>query len=266
MAVKANPIVFIHGLWLHPTSWAAWGDLFNKAGYDVLSPGWPGDQDTVEQARANPDSVADVGIDDIVGNYATVIASLEAPPILIGHSFGGLIAERLLGQNLGAAAVAIDAARIKGVLVLPLSELRSGFPVLKNPANKHRSVMLTAEEFQYAFGNAVSEDESKQLYDKWAIPGPGRPLFEAAEANFAPHSPAKVDTDNPTRGPLLLIGGGEDHTVPEAVTKSTLKQYRDSPATTDFLDFPDRGHSLTIDSGWRELADASHAWLEKQGL
>jgi len=219
-----------------------------------------------EQARDNPDSVADVGIDDIVGTYANVIASLEAPPILIGHSFGGLIAERLLGQNLGAAAVAIDAAGIKGVLVLPLSELRSRFPVLKNPANEHRSVMLTAEEFRYAFGNAVSEDESNQLYDKWAIPGPGRPLFEAAKANFARHSPAKVDTDNPTRGPLLLIGGGEDHTVPEAVTKSTLKQYRDSPAATDFLDFRDRGHSLTIDSGWQAIADASHAWLERQGL
>jgi pimeloyl-ACP methyl ester carboxylesterase len=266
MATKANSIMFIHGLWLHPTSWGAWEDLFNKAGYDVSSPAWPGDQDTVEEARANPDSVANVGLDDIVGNYANVIASLEAPPILIGHSFGGLVAERLLGMNLGAAAVAIDAAQIKGVYALPFSELRSGFPVLKNPANKHRAVMLTPEEFRYGFGNAIPGSESDELWGRWAIPGPGRPLFEAAEANLEPHSPATVDTHNPDRGPLLLIAGGEDHTVPEAITKSTLKHYKDSPATTDFLEFPDRGHSLTIDSGWHEIAKASQEWLGEHGL
>ena len=177
-----------------------------------------------------------------------------------------MIAQKLLGQDLAAAAVAIDAAQIKGVLPLPLSALRATLPVFKNPANKHRAVSLTAEQFRYAFGNAISEEESDELFERWAIPAPGKPLFEAAAANFNPHSPAKVDTANEMRGPLLLIMGGQDHTVPEAVTKATLKQYRHSDAVTDIMEFPDRAHSLTIDSGWREVADASLAWLKEQAL
>ena len=177
-----------------------------------------------------------------------------------------MIAEKLLGQGLAAAAVAIDAAQIKGVLRLPISSLRSTLPVFKNPANKHRSVMLTAEQFRYSFGNALSEDESNDLYERWAIPAPARPLFESAAANFSPHSPAAVDTDNPDRGPPLFIAGGQDHTVPEAITKSTLKQYKDSPAVTELKEFPERGHSLTIDTGWKEVAQASLTWLETEGL
>ena len=188
MAQKANPVVFIHGLWLHASSWEPWEDFFRKAGYDTVAPGWPGDQDTVELARANPDSVANKGIDDVTNHYAAIIETLPSPPILIGHSFGGMIAEKLLGMNKGAAAVGIDAAQIKGVLRLPLSALHSTLPVFKNPANKHKSVSLTADQFRFSFGNAISEEESNQLYEKWAVPSPGRPLFEAAAASLSRHS------------------------------------------------------------------------------
>ncbi|HEY0812252.1 MAG TPA: alpha/beta hydrolase [Pseudonocardia sp.] len=261
-----TPVVFIHGLWLHASSWTPWMELFAAAGYAPVAPGWPGDPDTVEEARANPESIADHGIDDVVAHYAALIEGLPSKPILIGHSFGGMVAQKLLGQNLAVATVAVDAAQIKGVLPLPLSALRATLPVFKNPANKHKAVSLTAEQFRFAFGNAISEQESNALFDAWAIPAPGKPLFEAAAANFDPHSPAKVDTANELRGPLLLMTGGKDHTVPEAVTRATLKQYRHSDAVTDLLEFPDRAHSLTIDAGWREVADAALAWLGKQAL
>jgi pimeloyl-ACP methyl ester carboxylesterase len=260
------PVVFIHGLWLHATSWAPWLDLYRQAGYEPVAPGWPGIPDTVAQARAEPDSIAGHGIEDITRHYAGIIDGLPDRPILVGHSFGGMIAEKLLGEGYGAAAVAIDAAQIKGVLPLPLSALRSTLPVFKNPANIHKAVSLTAEQFRYSFGNAISETESGDLYERWSIPSPGRPLFEAAAANFSLHSPDKVRTRNEDRGPLLLIMGGQDHTVPEAITKSTLKQYRHSDAVTDLEEFPDRGHSLTIDPGWPAVAQASVAWLDKQGL
>jgi pimeloyl-ACP methyl ester carboxylesterase len=261
-----TPVVFIHGLWLHASSWTPWSDLFRAAGYAPVAPGWPGVPDTVEAARANPEAIAGRGIEDVADHYAAIIEELPRPPILIGHSFGGMIAEKLLGDDRAAAAIAIDAAQIKGVLPLPLSALRSTLPVFKNPANRRHAVSLTAEQFRYSFGNAVSEGESDELYEQWTIPAPGKPLFQAAVANFSPRSPARVDTQNEHRGPLLLIMGGQDHTVPEVVTKATAKQYRHSAAVTELLEFPDRGHSLTIDSGWREVADACLAWLDKQGL
>ena len=261
-----TPVVFIHGLWLHATSWAPWAELFSEAGYDPIAPGWPGDPDTVEAARANPDALADHGIDDVTRHYQAIIDTLAARPILIGHSFGGMIAEKLLGLDYGAAAIGIDAAQIKGVLPLPLSALHATLPVFKNPANKHKAVSLTAEQFRFSFGNAVSPEESDALYERWTIPAPGKPLFEAAAANFSLHSPAKVNTANEGRGPLLLVMGGRDHTVPEVITKATVKQYRHSSAVTDLEEFADRGHSLTIDSGWREVADVCLAWLAKQGL
>jgi pimeloyl-ACP methyl ester carboxylesterase len=266
MSTDRTPVVFIHGLWLHATSWASWVELYREAGYEPLAPGWPGDPDTVEAARANPEGLAGHGIDEVTGHYAKIIEQLPARPVLIGHSFGGMIAEKLLGEDYGAGAIAIDAAQIKGVLPLPLSSLHSTLPVFKNPANKHKAVSLTAEQFRYSFGNAISEEESNELYERWAIPAPGRPLFEAAAANFELHSPAKVNTRNENRGPLLLVMGGRDHTVPEVITKATLKQYRHSDAITDLTEFADRGHSLTIDSGWRDVADQCLAWLARQGL
>ncbi|GAA2569109.1 alpha/beta fold hydrolase [Winogradskya consettensis] len=259
-------IVFIHGLWLHATSWDPWQEFFTAAGYDTVAPEWPGTPDTVAEARANPDSIADHGIDAVTEHYLSFLDGLGEPPILIGHSFGGMIAQKILGLGRAAAVVAVDAAQIKGVLPLPLSALHATLPVFKNPANIRRAVSLTAEQFRYGFGNAISEEESAGLYDRWTIPAPGRPLFEAAAANFSLHSPAAVDTGNTSRGPLLLIAGGKDHTVPEVITEATAKQYRHSPAVTELVAFPDRGHSLTIDNGWREVAQTSLDWLHAQGL
>jgi pimeloyl-ACP methyl ester carboxylesterase len=264
--MSGTPVVFIHGLWLHSTSWQPWINKFEQAGYAPVAPEWPGVAANIEAARLSPDSIANRGIQEVFDSYVEFIRELPEKPIVVGHSFGGLFAQKLLGEDHAAAAVAIDAAQIKGVLPLPLSALHSTLPVFKNPANSRHAVSLTAEQFRYSFGNAVSEQESDELFNRWSIPAPGRPLFEAAAANFSLHSPAKVETGNEARGPLLLIMGGKDHTVPEAITKSTAKQYRHSSAVTDLLEFPDRGHSLTIDSGWEEVADASLNWLKQQGL
>jgi len=266
MAEAGTPVVFVHGLWLYADSWGAWVDLFRDAGYAPTAPGWPGDSSTIEETRSQPDRVAGHGIDDVVEHYARIIDGLDARPIVIGHSFGGLVVQRLLGQDLAAAAVAIDAAPIKGVVYLPLSALRVASVALRNPANKKRAVALTAKQFRYGFGNAVSAAESNELCERWTIPSPGKPLFEAASASLSPRLPAKVNTDNAARGPLLLTAGGKDHTVPPAIIKSTLKQYRKSPAVTDVKEFPDRGHSLTIDKGWHEVADTALTWLKEHSL
>jgi pimeloyl-ACP methyl ester carboxylesterase len=266
MADPGTPVMFIHGLWLHASSWGPWLDYYTEKGYACTAPGWPGDGDTVESTRANPEAVADFGVEEVAAHYRELIDHMDSKPILIGHSFGGMIAQKLLGEDYAIGAIGIDAAQIKGVLPLPLSALHSTLPVFKNPSNRHKAVSLTAEQFRYSFGNALSADESNALYEKWAIAAPGRPLFEAAAANFSLHSPLKVETRNEARGPLLLIMGGKDHTVPEAITKSTLKQYRHSSAVTDLIGFEDRGHSLSIDGGWREVADACLTWLGKQGL
>ncbi|MEU7790635.1 alpha/beta fold hydrolase [Amycolatopsis sp. NPDC049159] len=266
MAPAGTPVVFIHGLWLHATSWTPWIEHFRAAGYAPVAPGWPNEPETVEAARQHPEAVADIGIDDATNHFASIIEGLDRPPVIVGHSFGGLITEKLLGQGIGAAGVAIDPAQIKGVLPLPLAQLRAGLPALGNPANLHRSVSLTEKEFRFGFGNALTDEESAELHRRWTIPSPARPLFQAAAANFVLHSEAKVDTGRADRGPLLLVSGTADHTVPDVVTRSTLKQYRDSTAVTELKQFEGRGHSLTIDSGWRDVADAVLAWLREHGV
>lgn len=266
MAAAGIPVVFIHGLWLHATSWAPWVELFTERGYRPIAPGWPREPKTVEEAREQPELVANLSIDDVTTHFAAIIDGLESPPVIIGHSFGGLFAEKLLGQGRGRAAVAIDPAQIRGVLPLPLAQLRAALPALGNPANLRKAVSLTKKEFRFGFGNALSEDESDALHEKWTIPSPARPLFQAAVANVVPHSQAQVATDNATRGPLLLVSGLDDHTVPDVVTRSTLKQYRDSTAVTELKQFEGRGHSLTVDSGWRDVAEAVLEWLGAHGI
>jgi pimeloyl-ACP methyl ester carboxylesterase len=261
-----HPIVFVHGLWLHAESWKPWIEFFRQNGYEASAASWPGDSETTEATRQKPDAVAGYGVTEIADHIAGKLKTLEKKPILIGHSFGGLLVQNLLGRDLAAAAVAIDPAPIKGVPELPLSALKSSFPVLGNPFNFNRAVSLTESQFRFGFTNAVPEQEAKELYTKYAMPAPGRPLFQAATATFNPNSATRVNLANAGRGPLLLISGAQDNTVPPVLVRSTLKAYRKSSAVTEFKEFSGRGHSLTIDSGWRELADYILGWLNGKGF
>ena len=261
------PVMFIHGLWIHSSAWREWQNVFEASGYETAAPGWPGDGDTVQATRENPSPLNDVGIEAICRHYAAVIEQMPNKPIVVGHSFGGLIAQELLANGYATAGIAIDPAPIKGVKALPFSQLRSGLPVLGNPANKHRTVSLTAKQFRYSFGNVLSEQESDALHEAWTIPGPGRPLFEDATANFVRNSPAAVDTHTAVRGPLLLTTGTEDHTVPEVVTKAVAKLYADNTSSvTDYHVYEGKGHSLTMDAGWRDVADDVLEWLASKGF
>ncbi len=262
-ATGLTPVVFIHGLWLLPSSWDRWAEIFEQAGYAALTPGWPDDPDTVEEAKANPEVFAHKTVGQVADHYADVIGQLDKKPAVIGHSFGGLLTQMIAGRGLSAASVAIDPAPFRGVLPLPISALRSSAPVLSNPANWNRAVPLTYEQFRFAFANAVSEDEAKELYETYAVPTSGAPLFQAATANLNPWTEAKVDTKNPDRGPLLIISGEKDHTVPWAIANASYKKQQRNAGVTEIVEIPNRGHALTIDSGWREVADTALAFVKR---
>lgn len=259
-------VVFIHGLWIASTAWEPWIEHFSANGHPAIAPPWPGEAASVAATRANPQAQAGFGIDELTAYFAKVLEEFDEPPVVIGHSFGGLIAQKLLGQNKAAAAIAIDPAPVKGVKPLPIAQLRSALPVLGNPLNRGRAKGLTREQFRYGFGNALEAAESDRLWERWAIPSPGKPLFEAATANFSPHSPASVDTANSARGPLLITAGTADHTVPYVSAKAAFKQYAKSSAVTDFHEFEGLGHSLTIDQGWQDVADTALSWLDDRGV
>ena len=251
------PVVFVHGLWLLPNSWDRWRDLFESAGYSTVAPGWPDDPETVAEANAHPEVLAGKSIKEVADHLADVIGELRQKPAIVGHSFGGLMTQILAGRGLSVASVAIDPAPFRGVLPLPISALRAGSPVLANPLHRGRAVPLTYEQFRYAFANAVSEEEAKELYETYAVPAPGEPLFQAAFANFNPWTEDKVDTKNPERGPLLILDGELDNTVPWAIANATFHLHQKNPGLTEIVEIPNRGHALTIDSGWREVADTA---------
>jgi non-heme chloroperoxidase len=258
-----TPVVFIHGLWLLAGSWDRWADLFGEAGYAVLAPGWPDDPETVQDANADPARFAGKTIGQVADHLAEVIGALTGKPAIVGHSFGGLFAQILAGRGLAQAAVAVDPAPFRGILALPVSALRAASPALRNPANRGRAVTLTFEQFRYAFANAVEEQEARRLYGTYAVPAPGAPLFQAAMANLNPWTEAKVDVRNPERGPLLIVSGEKDNTVPPAIAKSAYSKQARNSGVTEISPIPGRGHSLTIDDGWREVADAALGFVKR---
>jgi pimeloyl-ACP methyl ester carboxylesterase len=258
-----TPVVFVHGLWLLPSSWDPWAEVFEAAGYCAVCPGWPDDPDTVEEARAHPEVFARKSVGQIADHFEAVIRKLDKKPVVIGHSFGGLLAQILAGRGCAAVSIAIDPAPFRGVLPLPVSALRAGSPVLRNPANRHRAVPLTYEQFRYSFANALDEDEAKALYEGFAVPGSGEPLFQAAAANLNPWTEAKVDSRNPDRGPLLIISGELDHTVPWAIANASYKREKRNPGVTEIVEMKGRGHSLTIDNGWREVAETALDFVKR---
>jgi non-heme chloroperoxidase len=258
-----QPVVFVHGLWLLPQSWDRWRALFEEHGYTALAPGWPDDPETVAQAKQHPDVFAHKTVKQVMDHFVEVIQALKLTPVVIGHSFGGMITQQLAGKGIASVSVAIDPAPFRGVLPLPLSALKAASPVLVNPANYARAVGLSYEQFRFAFANAVSESEAHELYDAYSVPGSGVPLFQAATANLNPWTEVKVDTKNPKRGPLLIISGEKDHTVPWAIANASYKLQKKNQALTEIHEMKNRGHSLTIDSGWREVADVALAFAKQ---
>jgi pimeloyl-ACP methyl ester carboxylesterase len=262
-ATGRTPVVFIHGLWLLPSSWDRWVALFEENGYVALTPGWPDDPETVAEANAHPEAFAGKSIAQVADHFEQIVRGLNTKPVIVGHSFGGLLTQILAGRGLAAASVAIDPAPFRGVLPLPISALKSAFPVLGNPANRNRAVPLTFDQFRFGFANAVDEDEARHLYETYAVPAAGKPLFQAAAANLNPWTEAKVDTKNPDRGPLLIISGELDNTVPWAIAKASYKQQQDNPGITEISEIKGRGHALTIDNGWQEVAETALTFLKR---
>lgn len=256
------PVVFVHGLWLLPNSWDRWLAYFQNAGYAAIAPGWPDDPQTVDQARATPETFARKSIGEIADHYEEIIRGLDRQPVVIGHSFGGLLAQMLASRALARTTVAISPAPFRGVLPLPISALKSAWPVLKNPGNRNSAVPLTFDQFRYAFANAVPEDEAKELFEAFAVPGAGLPLFESAAANLNPWTEDRVP-DSPNRGPLLIIAGELDHTVPPAVCKAEYTIQQRNSAVTEYLELPGRGHALTIDSAWQDVARAAQEFVAR---
>ncbi|MFN8473981.1 MAG: alpha/beta hydrolase [Anaerolineae bacterium] len=256
-----QPVMFVHGLWLLSGSWQLWREFFEEKGYATVAPGWPDDPDTVEDAKQDPAVFAHKRIKQVTDHYMEAIEHLKTKPAIIGHSFGGLIAQRLAGEGGSAVTVAIDPAPFRGVLPLPLSALKSSSPVLSNPLNYTRAVPLTYEQFRFSFANVVDEDEARELYEKYSVPAPGAPLFQAATANLNPWTEAQVNTTNPKRGPLLIISGEHDNTVPWAIAHASYVQQQKNPGVTEIKEIPDRGHSLTFDHGWREVAEIALAFM-----
>jgi non-heme chloroperoxidase len=257
------PVVFVHGLWLLASSWDRWAATFDAAGYAPLSPGWPDDPNTVEEANEDPEVFANKTVGQVADHYKQIIGALTQKPALIGHSFGGLIVQMLAGRGVAAATVAIDPAPFRGVLPLPLSALKAGRPVLGNPLNRHRAVPLSYEQFRYSFANAVDDGEAKELYDTFAVPAPGVPLFQAAAANLNPLTEVKVDTHNPDRGPMLIVSGENDNTIPWALANGAYKRQQHNPGITEIVEMPNRGHALTIDKAWREVADTALTFVQR---
>jgi len=262
-ATGLQPVVFVHGLWLLPSSWDRWAALFEEHGYTALTPGWPDDPATVEEANKHPEVMAHKTVGQVADHFDEIVRGLTKKPAVIGHSFGGLLAQILAGRGLSAATVAIDPAPFRGVLPLPFSALKSAWPVLGNPANRNRAIPLTYEQFRFGFANAVPESEAKELYETFAVPAAGAPLFQAAAANLNPWTEAKVDTDNPARGPLLIVSGERDHTVPWAIANASFKQQKGNSGVTEIVEMKNRGHALTIDSGWREVAATALAFVKR---
>jgi pimeloyl-ACP methyl ester carboxylesterase len=257
------PVVFVHGLWLLSSSWDRWATLFEEAGYAPVSPGWPDDPDTVDEANEHPEAMADKTVGQVADHYERVIRTLTVKPALVGHSFGGLIVQMLAGRGVAAATVAVDPAPFRGVLPLPLSSLKAGSPVLGNPRNRHRAVPLSYEQFRYSFANAVSEEEARELYETFAVPAPGAPLFQAAAANLNPLTEVKVDVHDEHRGPLLILSGEQDHTIPWAVANAAFKRQQHNPGVTEITEVPGRGHALTIDHGWQEVAELALTFIRR---
>jgi non-heme chloroperoxidase len=258
-----TPIVLIHGLWLLPSSWDNWVQFFEQEGYVGLTPDWPDDPETVEVARAEPEILAKKNLEQVADHTAEVIDRLEKKPAVMGHSTGGLLAQIIAGRGLSAATVAIDPGPFRGVLPLPISALRSASPVLKNPFNRSKAITLTLDQFKYGWANALDDEEAKQLYETYHVAAPGVALMQMANANLNPWTEAKVDTNNPDRGPLLIIDGEKDHTVPWAIAHAAYKRQRHNDAVTEIVKTPNRGHSLTIDHGWREVAQTALDFVKR---